>query len=127
MTIKRLSHYYGDIVRIIFIIIGISMLLWMSVMSNELGIPIGFSIFAVLILGVAAGFTNPTNKASLILNVVVSLFGLACFLYFSYYSFEFNLSNNIEMLNKLAAALFLVASYLSVKSLRGSVVPEIEE
>lgn len=126
MNPKPLSHYYGDFVRIIFIITGVIMLFGMSIMSLELGIPIGVSVVAILILGIAAGFTNPALRSSLVLNVVVSLIGLASFIYFSYLSFQYNLSSQIELINKILAVGYLIASYLSIKSLRGYIIPDIE-
>jgi len=127
MNIKNLSHYYGDIVRIIFIITGIIMLLGMSTVGLEFGIPAGYSILIIVILGIAAGFTNPVLKSSLVLNVAVSLAGLAFFTYFSYLSFQMSLQGNMELINKILAILFLIASYLSIKSLRGYLISQIED
>lgn len=127
MNIKNLSHYYGDIVRVIFIITGIIMLLGMSTIGLEFGIPVGYSILIIVILGISAGFTNPVLKSSLILNVAVSIIGLAFFTYFSYLSFQMYLPKNLELINKILAILFLISSYLSIKSLRGYLISQIEE
>ena len=120
----RIPHYYGDAVRIIFVV-GAAYILWgLPRMTELLGIPVILSIVAVAILGIAAGITNPVQKFSLRMNAVVSVVFLISFAYLSWYSYQESIGGVIEFANQLGAILFLVASYFSIKSLRGATVPE---
>ncbi len=121
---KPISHYYGDIVRIIFIIGAVFMLWGLSRMTELLNIPAWISILAIAILGIAAGITNPVQKRSLQMNATISVFFMMIFAYTAWYAHTESLGQEIEIANQIAAILFLAASYFSIKSLRGANVPE---
>ena len=121
---RPIPHYYGDAVRIIFII-GAVLILWgLTGMVSLLHIPIILPIVAVAALAIAAGITNPAQKFSLQLNAALSVIFLIAFAYTAWYAHEQNIGGSVEFANQIAAVLFLVASYFSIKSLRGSMVPE---
>jgi hypothetical protein len=124
---KQLHHYYGDIVRIIFIVGAIFILIGLPQMTELFRLPIILPIFAIALLGISAGITNPVQKFSLRLNIVVSILFLIVFAYTGWYSYKTNIGGGVAFANQLLAILFLVASYFSIKSLRGKNVPEIEE
>ncbi|PIP87155.1 hypothetical protein COW81_01910 [Candidatus Campbellbacteria bacterium CG22_combo_CG10-13_8_21_14_all_36_13] len=56
------THYYGNVVRQLFLVSGILILLTMPIYKNV--IPIDFIVmtFFVVILAMAAGVTTPTQK-----------------------------------------------------------------
>jgi hypothetical protein len=112
-------HYYGNATRAIFIIAAIVLILGLPTVSQYFGIPIIFAGTAIAILAIAAGITNPIQRGSLILNMIVSVFGLLTFIYISWFMYKHEFGGIILELNQLMALLFLIASYLSVKSVRG--------
>lgn len=116
---KPLPHYYGDMTRIIFVTIGIVMLLGLPRMTELLAVPIGFAIAGIVVVAMAAGLTNPKQYVSLVINVLVSILGLATFIYISSFMRSQDMEGFYLVLNQMIAVLFLVAMYLSIKSLRG--------
>ncbi len=117
---QPLPHYYGDITRIIFIVIGVVMLLGLPMITQTLNLPVLYPIFGVVILGIASGYTNPKKRGSLLLNVWVATIGLGVFIYISWFIMRAQMSGGgLLFLNQAIAILFLVALYFSVKSLRG--------
>ncbi|HVY36154.1 MAG TPA: hypothetical protein VG982_02670 [Candidatus Paceibacterota bacterium] len=116
---KPVRHYYGDTTRIIFIAVGIIMLLSMPAMTGQVGVPLGFIIATIVLLGIAAGLTSPVKPSSLILDVSVSILGLIFFIYTVWFMRSHNIGGFLLFLSQLIAVLFLIASYLSIKSLRG--------
>ncbi len=121
---KQIPHYYGDLVRIIFIIGAVFVLLGIPFVTDILNIPAIIPIFAIAILAVTAGITNPAQLFSLKLNMGVSVAFLVFFAYMGWYAYDAGLGGGIGLSNQVGAVLFLVASYFSVKSLRGAIVPE---
>jgi hypothetical protein len=119
---KPFSHYYGDLVRVIFVIGAAFILLGMPRITELLQVSVIFPILAIAILGVAAGITNPVQKFSLKFNVFVSVLFLIIFAYLAWYSFTNEIGGVLELSNQVIALLFLIASYFSVKSLRGAIV-----
>lgn len=117
---KTIDHYYGDIVRIIFIVGAVFILWGLPRITQIINIPVLFPIFAVTVLGVAAGMTNPLKKISVQINAGVSVVFLVIFAYMSWYCYVNNITNIIELSNQVAAVLFLAASYFSIKSLRAT-------
>src|SRR3989344_6410588 len=120
--IRHYSHYYGDIVRVIFIVGAVYLLLLLPTMTETFNIPALISIFAVVILGISAGITNPVQEFSVKLNALISIVFLIIFAYLGWYSRVNNIGGWFELANQVAALLFLIASYFSVKSLRGMMV-----
>lgn len=121
-TKKIIPHYYGDIVRLIFIIGAIFVLLGIPTMTSILNIPAIIPIISVAVLGITAGITNPVQIFSLRLNVVISIIFLMFFAYMGWYSYTSGTTGFAGFINQVSAVLFLIASYFSVKSLRGATV-----
>ena len=116
---RPVPHYYGDITRAIFIIAGIVVLIGFPAVTKQFDIPVIFAVIAIVVLAIAGGITNPVQYNSLVLNVWVALAGLVVFIYLSWFMREQGATGIYLASNQLLAACFLVASYLSVKSLRG--------
>ncbi len=121
-TKKIIPHYYGDLVRIIFIIGAVFVLIGIPYMTKALGVPAIIPIIAVAMLGVTAGITNPIQLFSLRLNVAISVIFLIFFAYIGWYAYNEGGNGVIGFSNQVGAVLFLIASYYSVKSLRGATV-----
>lgn len=116
---KTITHYYGDIVRVIFITVAAIILFGLPQVIRVLHFPAVVAIFTVVILGIAAGVTNPIQPGSMFFNVLVSLFGLLAFAYTSVFMYANHLGGFLLVLNQIIAVAFLVAVYLSIKTYRG--------
>ena len=77
----RLSHYYGDTIRICFIVGGIIMLLTLPFFKYLVDAPIFVSIIAMLVIGVTAGLTNPRQLWVIMFDAVVSAVAFIVFEY----------------------------------------------
>lgn len=113
------AHYYGDIIRAIFVFAGIVILLGFPTVTQVLGVPVVFVVLGIIILGLASGITNPVQKSSLVLNVAVSFAGLISFIFFTTRMKELSVGGFILLVNQILAVAFLLSAYFSVKSLRG--------
>ena len=116
---KHIPHYYGDITRAIFILAGVIILIGFPAVTKQFNIPVIFAVIAIAVLAIAGGITNPVQYNSLVLSVWVALAGLIVFIYLSWFMREQGAGGIYLASNQLLAVLFLVASYLSIKSLRG--------
>lgn len=124
--IKTTKHYYGNLVRLIFIVGAVWMIIGLPTMTRVLDIPIGISIIGIMILVVAAGFTNPAQESSLKINSGVSIIYTMIFAYLAWYMYTHNIGGGFMFANQVGAIAFLAASYFAIKSWRGATVPEIE-
>jgi hypothetical protein len=115
-----IPHYYGDSVRIIFVLSAVIILV-----AQSMGIIASFSTFiAVLasaLLVIAAGITNPTQMWIHWLNALLALAGTLFFgtVSLEHYRLGTELLNLSFIANELLAILSLIALYLSTKTLRG--------
>lgn len=125
MENQPIPHYYGNIVRVIFIVTAAYLLLGLPAMTALFGVPVIVSIIGVVILGAAAGITNPAKKFSLQLNVFVSLLFLVAFAYLAWFGYDNGFGTDVQIANQLAAVALLVASYFSIKSLRGTAIDRL--
>src|SRR3989338_461592 len=105
-TRKSIPHYYGDLVRIIFIIGAVFVLLSIPFVTDILRIPVIIPIFAIAILAITAGITNPAQFFSLRLNVVISVIFLIIFTYMGWYSYDIGLTGGVALSNQIGALLF---------------------
>ncbi|MBP6925833.1 MAG: hypothetical protein KBC22_02150 [Candidatus Pacebacteria bacterium] len=128
---KYIPHYYGDLVRVIFMFAGIVMLVTFPFFSNLIGVPIIFSTLVVIALALMAGLMNPRQKWVLVLNVIVSVIAFLLLEYHAYFAFT-HLDNTVVLHNvffwtsQVLALLFFLATYFSMKTVRGRYVDELE-
>ena len=121
-------HYYGDSVRVLFIIGGLIMIVSYPFFASFLKAPLPLSIIGALALAIFAGLMNPKQKWIMALNMIVSV---GAFISFEYSAVDayLNLSptQNIHVIffwvNQVLSVLFFFAAYLSTKTLRGALVP----
>ena len=118
-------HYYGDVVRVLFLIAALIMLLGLPVFVDFLNLPVLYSIFAIVILGLSAGLTNPKQLWIAVVNVVISIYG---FIEFDVHSVNASRTGvggmKFFISNLVLSFIFLMAIYFSVKTLRGRLVKE---
>ena len=123
--VTRTRHYYGNIVRIVFLAGAGLMIVGLPTVTQVFGIPVGLAIAGIVVLVVAAGSTNPAQKWSLVANSLVAVAYTVIFAYYAWYSYTQSITGGFMAANQLAALAFVVASYLAIKSWRGTEVPEI--
>ena len=120
-TEKKLSlHYYGDMVRSLFMLAALVMLLTLPFVNKILPVPLLVSILAILFLGIFAAITNPMQKWTSMINVLISVSAFANFVYYtvdSYY--KYSIQSLLFWTNQTLSIIFLFAIYYSIKTLRG--------
>lgn len=117
----KVPHYYGDIVRMLFLAIAIIMFIGLPSLVNYISPPTIISIVAMLILGLLAGLTNPRFKIDALLNTLTSAVGFIIFGMYAVLTYnQYGVTNWFFMYNFLIGFIFLFAVYFSTKTLRGS-------
>lgn len=112
-------HYYGDVVRFLFILAAVIMSVALPFLNTNLPVPVIFSILAILCIGALAGFTNPVLKSTAIINSGVSTIGLIVFEYYAVRAYiTVSFINLMFVVNQILALIFLFAFYYSIKTLR---------
>lgn len=117
---KMTVHYYGDMVRTLFMLAAVVMLFTLPFFNEILPVPLPVSIFMILFLGIFAATTNPKQSWTGITNVVISISAFSIFVYYtvdSYY--KYSIESLYFWTNQILSIIFLFAIYYSVKTLRG--------
>ena len=116
----KISHYYGDIVRVLFLISAIIMLIGLPAINNYLIIPTIFSVISMLILALAAGLTNPKMLWEAEINTVIAVVGFIVFETYAVIAFrQYSATDKFFLSNLILSFIFMFAVYFSVKTLRG--------
>lgn len=120
---KKMPHYYGDIVRIIFVIAGLIMLIFLPVFKELIVVPVGLAILVIISIDLFAGLTNPLQKWISLINLLISL---SSFVTFELIAVEyFPTSEKLyAIINQILAFLFFISLYYSTKTFRGFIVKE---
>lgn len=121
----KIPHYYGDVVRRLFMFAGIIILVALPVFENFLPIPTLFSIFIIILLIVFAAMTNPLLRIVNRINVGSGIAGLALFEYFAVMSFRAG-DLDLAAVHQVLAFVFFFALYLSMKTFRAMVTGQID-
>lgn len=111
-------HYYGDLVRILFVIMAV--LIGIGVpLSDNLPLGLALGIPTALVLVVLAGYTNPHGKVVLMLNAIVAGAGVFLIEVFAVAAYS---AGNLPLFAvlELAWLLCVAALYYSVKTVRAS-------
>ena len=121
-----ISHYYGDLVRRLFLVAGVILILSLPFFKNFVPFPIAASAVGVLTIGFLAGMTSPRHDLVVALDVLISIAGLVLFEYYAVQAYPVAASSQDAALffwtNELLAVLFFFALYFSAKTLRGHVL-----
>lgn len=121
LDIEKPLHYYGDIVRKLFLAGAVLMLLTLPFFNDLIAAPVAISILAVIVLGLIAGFVNPRELWVSILNTGIAAGAIFIFEYHAVDTYPIK-SARYQILfwvDQVLALLFLIALYYSVKTLRG--------
>ncbi len=119
-----IMHYYGDQVRRLFFFAAFIIVFTYPFLSSIMPIySIFFVIPCTLLLVLLAGTTSPLNKFVMILNIMISFFGV---IFFEYNGLQFYILGAktfsgilLFMLSHILAISFFFAFYYGLKSLRG--------
>ncbi len=118
------GHYFGKLIRLIFILGGVVMLAGFPFFSGLIGLPAPLTLLAVIVLTIVGGLINPISKWVFVLSSGVSIGAVMMFEYYAYYTFV-NLSPVVQInvaffwVNQMLSLLFFVALYLSIRTWRG--------
>lgn len=114
------KHYYGDLVRKLFLAAALLMIILLPFMTQYLEVPLYISILAAIALSVFAGITNPLQRWSVILDFLVALLGTVIFEYQAVQGYTtYSLTHRTFWGNQALAVLFIVALYFCTKTVRG--------
>lgn len=120
-----IPHYYGDIVRKLFLAMGILMLLSIPFDKELLTFFLRVGVFVILVVTLLAGFTSPRGKWVIVTNTISAA---VIFTVFEYAAIGFLTGNDFQFFDiifgfrQLIALVALTALYFSAKTLRGYVL-----
>jgi len=111
------AHYYGDLVRKLFLAGGVIMIFGLPFMKNLFNLPIYIPLTAILVLAYLAGLTSPRQHLVTWFNLAVATIA---FVVFEIYAVRLFKSSDAFwfVANQLEALIFLTALYFSTKTLR---------
>src|SRR3989344_564282 len=117
-------HYYGDIVRQLFIAGAILIVVGAPFYADSLSAELLYEILAALILAGLAALVNPHNKPLLLANAIAAGVGLVVYAFWGLS--EYSTSTWVQfILRELIAIIFLVAFYFSMKTVRAFILHQI--
>lgn len=120
-------HYYGDIVRKLFLTTAVIMLFMLPFFTNDIPISVHVALVIVLALSIFAGVTNPKELWVSLLNVIMSTVGVVLIGYYAIDAYtKYSLLSLYFWINQLLALLFLFALYYSTKTFRGFLLRDNE-
>ena len=113
------NHYYGDIVRKLFLAGAALMLVALPFFQSLIPFSLSVSIFAALVIVLCAGLIAPTQKWITALNMLVAAGAIGIF---EYYAATAYIATHIAFftVTQILAIIFLAAFYYSVKTVRGT-------
>lgn len=118
---QLIEHYYGDLVRKLFMFAAIVMIVGLPFVYQNIPMPFILSLGGIVVLGIFAGLTNPKQVWVMALNFFIAL---ACSIIFEIFAVR-AFADQVDfffIINQLLALVFLFALYYSTKSLRGKLI-----
>ncbi len=127
--LPKRPHYYGDVVRQVLFAIGIIMLVGLPIFSDRINFSAFFLLLVILGVNLFAGFTNPKQTISIWGDFFISFTGLIFFelIAFFYFGVYHTVADLYFWFNQSLAILFFISLYFSVKTLRGMMIPPVDE
>jgi len=116
---ENLEHYYGDIVRKLFMIGAVIMIIGLPFMKSMFSFPIYLPLAVILVLIYLAGLTSPRQILVIWLSLFVATFA---FVTFEVYAVQLYKSSDAFwfVANQIEALIFLAALYYCTKTLRAA-------
>lgn len=119
LTGKDMPHYYGDLVRKLFISAAIIMLVTLPFFQKFIFAPTYVSAGVILIVALVAGLTSPKRKEIVLFDTLVALIGTVIFEYHAVVAYSLPDAKFFFFTSQLLALIFLLALYFTTKTLRG--------
>lgn len=124
-------HYYGTLVRELFLVAGVLMLVGLPFFSDHLNVPVLLSVLGVVIIASLAGLTSRKQRFVVGLDAGAALIGLFTFEIAAVHVFQNFGGDSFFWFNQILAILFFFIFYFAVKTFRAMAiehtVPEEEE
>lgn len=114
---RDIEHYYGDVVRQLFVGAALVICLAIPLWGDLLPVGTFSEIAAAILLVLLAGITSPHGKMIFLYNAIVAAFGALLLEVFAT-SLYHEQSLELFLAREAAAILLLFAFYYSVKTLR---------
>ena len=112
-------HYYGDVVRRLFIASALIMIGTLPFVNHLLPVSSVVSIIVVIMIGSLAGFLSPKKGWVIILDFVISMGGVLVFEVYAIDSYAKQQAGGLLFfINQTLAIVFLFALYYSAKTVR---------
>lgn len=119
-----IPHYYGDVVRRIFIAVSALLLVSSPFVSRDVPVVLGIGVAFALILALLAAITNPQKQWSMMANAVAALFGVLLAEVFALAAFSADAYVTFVIAEGFVIA-FLFALYFSVKTVRAMIMDRL--
>ncbi|MDO8481597.1 MAG: hypothetical protein Q7S75_00765 [bacterium] len=124
MSTQRIAHYYGEPIRILFVMTAALIVIAVPVTGNLLPFGTFFEVASAIVLVMLAGFIHPHGRWTIMLNVIVSAIGVLL-LETAAVSFYQSDSFWLFLIREISAIMLLFALYFSIKTLRSMALHKI--
>lgn len=114
-TTSQLPQYHGGTVRYLFL--GSAILLLFNLPIAQPGLPTPFSIIGIVVLVVAAGFTNRLRKSVVIVDALLAGIGFFITESIAVVLYRSGEVGRLFLSNLILSILFLFALYFSIRSI----------
>ncbi len=119
---SNVPHYYGDMVRRLFMIAGSIMLVTTPFFQDRLPVSAYVGLCAIIVLDVIAGLANPLIRW---LGYVEAAIALCACMTFEYFAIrDFSVYDSLFWINQTLALLFFIALYYAVKTSRSAALKQ---
>ncbi|QSH39379.1 hypothetical protein JXR01_03725 [Candidatus Kaiserbacteria bacterium] len=122
--VGQINHYYGDPVRLLFVLASAVWLLALPFFPDLLPFNPLIQVFAVVVIIVFAALTNPSKRWVMAYDALIA--GIAVVVIESAAINQFEMSSWLEFaVREVLVVLFLIALYLSLKTVRAMYMNQI--
>lgn len=116
-------HYYGDVVRKLFLAAGVLMLVSLAFFAPLISVPLVVSVVAIILVASLSGLESPNHKWVVMINALASAIGCG---YFQYTAVNYYMTSTTSMeidwaffmVNEVLSVIFFLALYYSSKTVR---------
>jgi len=123
---QRIPHYYGDIVRQLFLGLVVLMMVGAPFFADDLAAEFPFIILGSIVIAGLAALTNPVKNWVMYLNVIAA--GVGLFMFETTALAAYSAENPISFaLRQAIAVIFLFAFYFGAKTARAMLMGKIGE
>ena|SRR3989344_1853608 len=119
----KVPHYYGDVVRKLFLAAAVIMLVTLPFFNERLPVSVMVSLLIIVGIGLFAGITNPVKFWPAFIDTAVSIVAVVVFEYYAVVFYQtYSAKDALFWLNQGLAVMFMFALYFSTKTFRGMIL-----